>query len=98
MELSLMDEHRAKGVLLGLIGGGLLWASWGNAFALLWPAKFGCDVRNPQGLHIDSLGRIVFTNPTCSGVVYQNAWLVFLSVSLIGLSLAGAGLYFLSNR
>jgi len=88
-----MESRQTTSVLLSLGGALVLWIGWGQAWNLIKPVKVACGIRNPRGLHVGSLGRVVYANPQCPGVVYENAWLVFWTLSIVGVVLFVGGVY-----
>jgi hypothetical protein len=84
---------KAQNVLLIAFGAAVLWVGWGNAFGLLWPGGHPCGVSSPEGLHLDSTLQLVYVNPQCPVVVYDYAWLAFLSLSAVGLTAIIGGRY-----
>jgi len=81
------DELGPGIMIVGVI---TLWSGWGNAVNL---SSIGplCAKRELRGLHLDNLGRIVYADPQCPLEVYDNAYIVFLLVSLTGIFLISAG-------
>ena len=81
-----MDTETARYLFLIVAGAIVLYVGWGNALTLLIPGGHPCGIPDPVGLHLDSTLQVVYANPQCSVVVYDYAWVVFLSLSVIGLS------------
>lgn len=78
-------------MFLVVSGGIVLYVGWGNAITILNPGGHPCGVRDPAGLHFDSTLQLVYANPHCSLVVYDYAWVVFLLLSVVGLSAVTGG-------
>ena len=74
-----------------------LWSGWGRVIDLA-PIGHPCGIRELEGIHFDNLGRIVYADPQCPLEVYDNAYIVFLIVSLIGISLTVGGYRIYSNN
>ncbi len=89
---------RLTGTLLILSGILILWVGWGNAGDLLASTKVLCGVMDPRGLHLNSLGQVVYVNASCPAVVYDNAWLVFWTLSITGVTSLTGGLYLSVKR
>jgi hypothetical protein len=86
-----MDERKAQNILLVVFGIAILWVGWGNLLALLLPGGHPCSPPGPEGLHLDSTLQLVYANEQCSVVVYEYAWLTFLSLSALGLAAVISG-------
>lgn len=89
------DERRSTALIV--IGGLVLWVGWGNALALVNPGGHPCGVRDPAGLHLDSMLQLVYVTPQCD-VVFDYAWVVFLSISIVGLSAIIGGIRLVSRE
>jgi hypothetical protein len=85
-------------VLLSLAGGLILWIGWGQAWDLIKPVKVACGIQELRGLHVDSLGRVIYANSQCPMIVYDNAWLVFGTLSIVGIGFIGGGMYLLKKQ
>jgi hypothetical protein len=68
----------------------VLWMGWGKVFQLL-PFGKACAVANPRGLHVDPLGRIAYANSHCPLQLYEHAWIVFVTASVVGVLLVRLG-------
>jgi hypothetical protein len=81
-----MHEKKVQNIPLVAFGIAILWVGWGNALDLLLPGGHPCGPPNLEGLHLDSTLQLVYANEQCSVVVYEYAWLAFLSLSALGLA------------
>lgn len=81
-----MDADTVRHRFLILSGAIVLYVGWGNALTLLIPGGPLCGIRDPTGLHLDASLQLVYANSHCPLVVYDHAWVVFLSLSVVGLS------------